>query len=211
MIQGQSSIHESVNRVENSSESHRGRGRGRGRGYSQGRQQNCGNGQNGCELILEDLFLLSNNTKNDNKIILDSGATRTMIGQRLSSLVTSQEKLAIPVKITFPNGSTTITDCGGTLKFKTPIENGKINLSFQNALVTNALKHSVISVAQICDAGALVIFTKNDGKIVRKDKNGKNYEVASFPQIRNLYQLVPNNSTPKTTVLKWWKKFHQLT
>jgi hypothetical protein len=39
----------------------------------------------------------------------------------------------------------------------------------------------------------LVIFTKNDGKIVWI------YEVASFLQIGNLYQHIPNGSIPKNS------------
>ena len=66
--------------------------------------------------------------------------------------------------------------------------------------LTDALKHSIASVAQICDAGTIVVFTKNDGKIIQKRDDGKLYEVASFPRVRNLYQLCPNESSSEECV-----------
>jgi hypothetical protein len=144
-------------------------------------------------VILEDCFSIDDASNGTHTLTLDSGATKTMVGRSLKNLVENAEKMEKPSRIHFPKGQSAISDKSGTLKIEAITSDGDdIKLSFKNTLIADDLKHSVASVAQVCDAGALVLFTKKDGKILRKDKNGKLYEVAMFPRCGNLYQLRVN-------------------
>jgi hypothetical protein len=144
-------------------------------------------------VILEDCVLIDDTSNGTHTLTLNSGVTKTMVGHSLKNLVENAKKMEKPSCIHFPNDQSAISDKSGTLKIEVMMSDGNdIKLSFKNTLIADDLKHSVASVAQVCDAGTLVLFTKKDGKILRKDKNGKLYEVATFPCCGNLYQLQVN-------------------
>ncbi len=200
---------ESVNAIANStqnmsqSDSGHGRGRGCGRGNhgNHGRSTNHNQNANqshsqvrGRGFTIEDCFLNTESNpdgiSNSRMATIDSGATATMTGLHTNDLISGMKMLKKPLLIHFPNGQSAITSNAGKLNVKTVAPNGdNMNITFEDVLIAKELKHTVISIACICDKGAIVIFTKKDTKIVQKLQKGKLYEVASFPQNGNLYQM----------------------
>ena len=97
---------------------------------------------------------------------LDSGATQTYIKQQHQHLLLQQLQLHNGPVAMLPNETSIQASTVGKL----PLHHSLSNKAQQAYMFPKLTNESLISVGQICDDDCVVIFTKNDVKILKQDK-----------------------------------------
>jgi hypothetical protein len=133
--------------------------------------------------------ITASSTQSARYVCIDSGASKNMTGEYTDDLMSEKKVLDKPVVINFPNGAKAVAKTAGLLKFETSSVTNGSEITFKDVIIAKDMKNTVVSVAQVCDSGALVLFTKTEGLILRKSSKDNIYVVAKFPRVKNLYKL----------------------
>lgn len=120
---------------------------------------------------------------------LDSGASRHMTGPYTSDLLSERRNMERPVRIHFPNGQSSLASEQASISFSNRSTPNGSPVVINDVIVSESLVNTVFSVARICDMNSVVVFSKNEAIILRKNDDGIPTPVMRIPRVGNLYKV----------------------
>ena len=124
-----------------------------------------------------------------------------MTGTYTNDLLKDKHPLDRSVVIHYPNGAHSVANEAATLSFPSRQSVGNQDVSFRDVLVSDNIKNTVLSVAKICDTGAVVAFCKTHAVILKKNAAGVAVPVWTVPRVDNLYKVdmdIPSHTVDLT-------------